>query len=101
MSDNKVLMDTDVFTEIVDSIGNSASECILSDSVLNDIEVWENTAVGKKMEKLLRDVLDSSKVYKEEASVALPVAFLKLRDSMINIDNEASKSIDVKGKNGE
>ena len=95
MKEEKVYMDAGVFTEIVGSIGNSAADCVLSDSVLENIEVWENTSVGKKMEKLLRDVLNSSKVYREESSVVLPTAYLKLRDSMRRVDDVASKSIKV------
>ncbi|RKM55663.1 hypothetical protein D6853_08900 [Butyrivibrio sp. X503] len=95
MSENKVFMDTNVFTEIVDSIGTSASNCVLSDSVLNNKEIWDNLAVGKKMTKLLKDVVKSSKAYNAESAVVLPTAFIKLRDSMIRVDKVASESLEV------
>ena len=95
MADNKVFMDTNIFTEVVNSIGISASNCVLSKSVLDKVDTWDNTAVGKKMTKLLKDVLNSSKVYKDEAGMTLPASFLKMRDSMINVDNAAASSLKV------
>ena len=95
MSENKVFMDSNVFTEIVESFGTSASTCVLSDAVLNNVKTWDNTAVGKKMTKLLKDVLQSSKAYNAESAVPLPPAYIKMRDSMINVDKEAASSIKV------
>ncbi|RKM53919.1 hypothetical protein D6853_14870 [Butyrivibrio sp. X503] len=95
MSENKVFMDTKIFTNIVNDIKHSTSECVLDESPLKSVKVWQYTDVGLKMEKILKKVYKSSKEYRKEASGSLPRAFLTLRDGMIRVDEVASKSLKV------
>ncbi|SFV04288.1 hypothetical protein [Butyrivibrio sp. INlla21] len=95
MPENKVFMDTNIFTDIVNDIKYSTGECILDETPLDSVKVWQYMDVGLKMEKILKKVYKSSKEYRKEASESLPRAFLTLRDSMIRVDDVASKSIKV------
>ena len=95
MSKYDVLMDVAVFTDIVNEIKNTASDCVLSDDPLNATEVWKYTDVGNKMNRILEKVYKSSEVYGAEASKSLPQAFLKMRDSMINVDEAAGASLKI------
>ena len=95
MSKYDVLMDTTVFTDIVNEIKNTASDCVLSDEPLNSTDVWKYTDVGNKMNRILEKVYKASEVYGAESSKSLPEAFLKMRDSMINVDENASESLKV------
>ena len=95
MAENKVLMDTNVFTDITAGIKNNASNCIFSDELLRKTNVWEDTATGRKMNELLKSFYNMSDTYRQEAAESLPRALLTLRDSMVAVDKKLSKSIDV------
>ena len=95
MSDNKMYMDTNVFTGIVGDIKGSASWCKLQDDGLLDNEAWEGTGVGRYMNTILKQVYKTSHLYMAESAEALPTAFFKMRDSIIKVDDVASKSIVV------
>lgn len=95
MSENKVFMNTNIFTDIVNDIRHTTDDCVLDEAPLDSVKILRDTDVGVKMEKILKKVYRSSKEYRKEASESLPRAFLTLRDSMIRVDDVASKSIKV------
>ena len=95
MSNNDVLMDTKIFTDIVDDIRISASVCVLPDDPLSSVNVWEHIDVGIKMKGILEKAYRASEVYRTESSKSVPEAFLKLRDSMIQVDKAAAASLDI------
>ena len=95
MPENKVFMDTNVVTDIVNEIKYTSSDLVLSQEPLSSVKVWDHTDVGKKMEKILKKVYKASSAYRSESAEALPEAFLKMRDSMIRVDDVASKSLKV------
>ena len=95
MSNYDVLMDTGIFTDIVDDIRTSSSECVLSEEPLSSAKVWEHTDVGIKMTGILEKVYKASEAYRIESSKSLPDAFFKLRDSMIQVDETAAESLDI------
>ena len=95
MSKYDVLMDTVVFTDIVNEIKNTASDCVLSEEPLNSTEAWKYTEVGNKMTRILEKAYKASEVYVAEASKSLPNAFLKMRDSIKNVDETASASLKI------
>ena len=99
MSDNKVFMNTNVFTGIVGDIKGAASWCKLQDAMLEDNEAWMETGVGRYMNTVLKQVYKTSRLYTAESAEALPKAFLTMRDSMIRVDDVASKSIVVNEDN--
>ncbi|MBR4671210.1 MAG: hypothetical protein IKO84_11465 [Butyrivibrio sp.] len=95
MAENKVLMDTNVFTEITTGIKGNASNCVFSDELLRKTDIWEDTATGRKMNELLKSFYKMSDAYRLEAAESLPRALLTLRDSMVGVDKNLSESIDV------
>ncbi|MBO4457947.1 MAG: hypothetical protein J5802_09525 [Butyrivibrio sp.] len=95
MAENKVFMDTNVFTEIVDEIRGAASDCVLPDRALNSMSAWEGTDAGQEIIKLIKSINKTADLYRKEASGALPRALLTLRDSMIAVDKEVSESLSV------
>ena len=95
MANNEVYMDTNVFTDIVNSIGTSASDCVLSGDPLDKVNIWRDTDVGKKMEQILGKVYLATDEYKALSAMTLPTAYFKLRDNMINVDDALSKGIAV------
>ena len=95
MANNEVYMDTKVFTDIVNSIGTSASDCVLSGDPLDKVIIWRDTDVGKKMEQILGKVYLATDEYKALSAMTLPTAYFKLRDNMINVDDALSKGIAV------
>ena len=95
MANTEVYMDTNVFTDIVNSIGTSASDCVLSGDPLDKVNIWRDTDVGKKMEEILGKVYLATDEYKALSAMTLPTAYLKLRDNMINVDDALSKGIAV------
>ena len=95
MAENKIAMDTGVFTGIVDDIRGAASDCVLPQRSLNSISAWEGTDVGEDIMALIKDVHRTAELYRTEASVALPNAICTLRDSMIAVDKEVSESLTV------
>ncbi|SFV04577.1 hypothetical protein [Butyrivibrio sp. INlla21] len=99
MSENKFFMDTNVFTDIVGGIRGSATDCNLQDSPLGKTSVWEGTSVGEYMNELLKKAYDTTRIYQSESSEALPHSLQVIRDSMIKVDKDASKSLDLKDSN--
>ena len=99
MAEDKVMMNTNVFTEITAGIKNNASNCIFSDELLRKTDIWNDTATGRKMNEILRSFYKKSDTYRIEASGSLPWALLTLRDSMIEIDKKVSESLVVERVN--
>ena len=95
MIENSVFMDTNVFTDIVENIRGTASECVLSSRALNNTLAWEGTNVGREIIETLKEIHRTSELYRLEASESLPRGFMTLRDSMIAIDDAASKNLTV------
>ena len=95
MAEDKVMMDTNVFTEITTGIKNNASNCIFSDELLRKTDIWNDTSTGRKMNEILRSFYKMSDTYIFEASGSLPWALLTLRDSMIEVDKKVSESLVV------
>ena len=95
MSEDKVTMDSGIFTNIVDEISTVASDCVLSEDPLRATEVFDDTDVGNKLTGILDIAYKVTETYKKESSTSLPVAFLKLRDGLINGDNTAAASLKV------
>ena len=95
MAENKVFMDTGVFTGIVEDIRGAASECVFSDSALKQADRLDTFNAGRKIHQLLKEIHKTDEMYRQEASESLPHAFLTLRDSMIAIDNAAANNLTV------
>ena len=95
MAEDKVIMDTGIFTNIVSEISAKASDCVLMEDPLGATEVFEDTDVGNRLTGILDLAYKATETYQKEASVSVPAAFLKLRDSMINVDNAAATSLKV------
>ena len=100
MAEDKVFMDTNVFTGIVNDINNAADHLVLSDSALNSSDCLEEFPAGVEILESLREVHTTSKLYRYEAAVALPKGLLTLRDSMIEVDREVSESLRVEKTSG-
>ena len=93
-------MNTTVFTEIVDNIAYSASECRIDrDSVLAADEM-AGTDTMEKLFGLLEEAYDNSVQYKEHASFSLSYALGTLRDSMILQDEYVSDTLKIKSSGG-
>ena len=99
MAEDKVMMDTNVFTEITTGIKNNASNCIFSDELLRKTDIWNDTSCGRKMNEILRSFYKMSGTYRLEAAGSLPWALLTLRDSMIEVDKKVSESLVVERAN--
>lgn len=101
MAEENVLIETNIFTDIINEIQDTASDCVLSEGPLGSTNVWEHTDVGNKMNAILKRVYEASDIYRAETSSSLPVSFLKVRDSMVNEDNAVSKNLKVNIISGE
>ena len=93
MAEDKVFMDTGVFTGIVEDIKNAADHLVLSDSALNSSEFLEGFPAGVEILGAIREVHETSKLYRYESAVALPKGLLTLRDSLIEVDESVSRSL--------
>ncbi len=100
MAEEKVFMDTNVFTGIVEDIRNAADYLVLSDNALKNSECLGNFPAGIEILEALREVHTTSKLYRYEAAVALPKGLLTLRDSMIEVDESVSRSLRVEKTSG-
>ena len=100
-NENSVFMDTGVFTGIVDDIGGAASACVLSDEPLAKADFLDNSDVGKELHALLKEAYKMTELHRTETSESLPRALLKLRDSMIAVDDALSKSLVVESLGGD
>ena len=101
MGTNKeVFMDTKVFTNIVTDIGGAASACVLSDEPLAKADFLDDSDVGKELHALLNEAYKMTELHRTETSESLPRALIKLRDSMIAVDDALSKSIVVEAPGG-
>ena len=94
-TEDKVLMDTNVFTEIVENIRGAAAYCTLSEDPLQRLDAWEGISAGRKMNEILKQFYKTTELYRSEASESLPRALLTLRDGMIAVDKEASENLTV------
>lgn len=99
MAENKVFMDTGVFTGIVEDIRGAATECVFPDSTLNHAGRLDTFNAGRKMHELLKEIHKTDEMYRRESAEALPHAFLTMRDSMIAIDNAAANNLTVEKVN--
>ena len=99
-TEDKVFMDTRVFTGIVENIRNAADHLVLSDSALNSSEFLEEFPAGVEILEALREVHETSKLYRYESAVALPKGLLTLRDSLIEVDESVSRSLKVEKTSG-
>ena len=100
MAEKSVYMDTRVFTGIVKDIGSAASACILSDEPLSKAEFLDDSDVGKELHFLLKEAYKMTELHRKETSESLPKALLKLRDSMVSVDDALSKSLVVESPGG-
>ena len=99
MAENKVFMDTRVFTGIVEDIRGAASECVFPNNALNQAGRLDTFKAGRRMHELLKKIHKTDEMYRREASESLPHAFLTMRDSMIAIDKAAADSLTVEKVN--
>ena len=97
MPNSEMYIDTKVFTDIVNNIGTSASDCILSGDALDEVKVWRDTDVGKKMEQILGKVYLATDEYRTLSAMTLTTANNKIRDSINKVDETLSKSVSVDG----
>ena len=93
MAENKVFMDTNVFTDIVENIRGAASYCVMSEDPLQELDAWEGISAGRKMNEILKQFYKATELYRAEASESLPRALLTLRDGMIAVDKDAVKGV--------
>ncbi|WP_026515248.1 hypothetical protein [Butyrivibrio sp. LB2008] len=101
MGTNKeVFMDTRVFTDIVKDIGGAASACVLSNEPLSKADFLDDSDVGKELHFLLKEAYKMTELHRKETSESLPRALLKLRDSMVTVDDVLSKSLVVESPGG-
>ena len=99
MAENKVFMDTGVFTGIVDNIRGTASECVFPDSALNQAGRLDTFKAGRRIHELLKVIHKTDEMYRHESSESLPHGFLTMRDSMIAIDKAAADNLTVEKTN--
>mgnify|MGYP006935963095 CR=1 FL=1 len=95
MAENSVFMDTNVFSNIVDGIRGTASECVFSDSALKQADRLDTYKAGRKIHELLLAIHKTDELYRQESSQSLPHGFLTMRDSMIAIDKACAESLTV------
>lgn len=98
--DKKILMNTTVFSNIVDDIAYSAAECLIDKDSVLAVDKIAGTDTMRKLSVLLDEELDNSIEYKEHASFSLPYALGTLRDSMILQDKYASNSLKTRATGG-
>ena len=96
-TEDKVFMDTNVFTEIVDDIQGAANACVFPDNSISKASSLDTFDAGKEMHAILEEIHKTTEFYRHEVSESLPQGFLTMRDSMIAIDKEASESLTVDG----
>ncbi|MEE3469840.1 MAG: hypothetical protein VZR24_04165 [Butyrivibrio hungatei] len=99
MAENKVFMDTGIFTDIVEDIRGTASECVFPDGSLKQVGRLDTFKAGTTMHKILEELHKTDEMYRLESSESLPTAFLKMRDSMIAIDKACADSLTVEKVN--
>ena len=95
MAENKVFMDTGVFTGIVNDIKSAGEGLALSEGPQANLSALETLAVGREIIETLEQVYKNTDVYRLEVSQSLPKGLLTLRDSMINVDKAVSESLSV------
>ena len=87
MAENKVFMDTHVFTDIVTDIGGAASACVLPDEPLANVDFLDDSDVGKELHALLKEA------YKMPPGLRAHFIFFKILESascgMCNNDAQA------------
>ena len=96
MAEKSIIMDTNVFTGIVNEIQGTASDCVQSETPLDEANYICGTAAGCKLYNALEEINRATYLHGAVASNELPDALLKLRDSMIAVDDALSKSLTVK-----
>jgi hypothetical protein len=99
MAENKVFMDTEVFTGIVEDIRGAASECVFPDSSLKQADRLDTFNAGRKMHQVLQLIHETDELYRQESAGSLSHAFLTMRDSMIAIDKASAESLTVEKTN--
>ena len=99
MAENKVFMDTGIFTDIVENMRGAASESVFPDSSLKQVNRLDTFKAGMTMHKILEELHKTDEMYRLEASESLPTAFLKMRDSMIAVDEACADSLTVEKVN--
>ena len=100
MAEKEVFMDTKVFTDIVKNISGVASACALPDEPLAKVGFLDDSDVGKELHVLLKEAYKMAELHRAETSESLPRALLKIRDSMIVVDDALSKSLVVEAPGG-
>ena len=95
MQNDKVFMETDVFTEIVNNIKGAANECILPDSALKIAKNLDTFNAGRGMHELMEEIHKTADLYRKEASISLPKSLFTLRDDLIAVDDALGGSISV------
>ena len=99
-TNKEVFMNTRVFTDIVKDIGGAASACVLSDEPLAKADFLDDSDVGKELHALLNEAYKMTELHRTETSESLPRALIKLRDSMVTVDDALSKSLIVESGGG-
>ncbi|MBO4458110.1 MAG: hypothetical protein J5802_10355 [Butyrivibrio sp.] len=95
MAEDKVFMDTGVFTGIVNDIKSAGEGLVFSEEPQANLSALETLSVGREIIETLEQVYKNTDVYRLEVSQSLPKGLLTLRDSMINVDKAVSESLSV------
>lgn len=98
MAEEKILMDTNVFSSIVEEIRGAASECVFPENALEQAGNLATFNAGRKMRDILAELHKTDEIYRQESSEALPHAFLTIRDSIIEVDKDAGDKFTVEKK---
>lgn len=95
MSTGKILMETTIFTDLVDGIASSGKSCRLDREHILVTDKTLGTDTMKKLSALLDEEYEASIAYQKHVSMSLPHALGTLRDSMILQDKYGSEALEI------
>lgn len=90
-----IVMDTEVFTDIVNNIANAAIMCKPDIDTVLSSEQTLGTDIMKKLSKYSEEAYDTSIMFSSQAGETLPFALEILRDSIILQDKKASEALEI------
>ncbi len=93
-----ILMDTTVYTSIIDSIRTSAESCVLPDIEPLPGKLTKGTDIISLLHEDIERLYELMEDHNDHTAAVLPKALLTERDSFIAIDEAGANSIKFRGE---
>lgn len=95
MTEKLVVINPDIFEEIVGDVVAKGSDCSFDKEILNYTGNLAETVTGRKLFGYLEDLCECSELHMAHISEPLPLALNNLKESLVKADLKSAESLTI------